>query len=150
MKFRALLAIALAAAFAVPLAALAQLTGGKMSPPGAKEPRSSPQTDAPAGSQTGPGTAPGGASAGSTRIAPDAFDQFDKNHDGFISREEATGTNLANDFDKLDTNQDGKLSPDEITGSATHGPGRAGSPGIGDDRRGTAAANPTSNPNATH
>lgn len=148
MKFRALLAIAVAGAFAAPFGALAQGSGAATSTPGTNEPQGAPPTGAPAGSQTEPRTAPGDASAGSSRISPDAFDQFDKDHDGFISRKEAGGTNLANDFDKLDTNHDGRLSPDEVTGSATRGSSRASGDSSGDDRSAvsgfTLPANPSS------
>jgi hypothetical protein len=132
MKFTTSLTIAVAAAFTVTLGALAQGTGGT--------------TSSPAGSQTEPGIAPGGASTGSSRIAPDAFDQLDRNHDGFISREEASGTNLAKDFDKLDTNRDGRLSPDEVTGSATGGSSRASGPRSSDDRSGVGGSAIPANP----
>lgn len=148
MKFRTLPAImAVAAAFAVPFGALAQGTGGTTSSPGTSESQGNPPAGAPAGSQTEPG---GGASSGSSRIPPDAFDQLDKDHDGFISREEAAGTNLANDFDKLDTNRDGKLSPGEATGSATRGSSSASGASSSDDKSGvggsTAPAATRSNP----
>lgn len=133
MRFRTLLATAVAAAFAATFGVLAQGTGGATSP-GTAESQGNPPAGAPAGSQTERGAAPGDASAGSSRIAPDAFDQLDKSHDGFISREEAAGTNLAKDFDKLDTNRDGRLSPNEVTGSATRGSSRASGPGASDDR----------------
>ncbi|TAK81943.1 MAG: hypothetical protein EPO20_22975 [Betaproteobacteria bacterium] len=136
MRFRTLLPIAVAAAFAARFGVLAQGAGGTTSSPGISESQGNPPAGAPAGSETEPGIAPGGASAGSSRIAPDAFDQLDKDHDGFISREEAAGTNLARDFDKLDTNRDGRLSPDEVTGSATRGSSRASGPRTSDDRSG--------------
>lgn len=123
---RTLLAIAVAAAFAATFGVLAQGTGGATSSPGTTE----SQGDPPAGS------APGGATTGSSRIAPDAFDQLDRNHDGFISREEAAGTNLANDFDELDTNRDGKLSPGEATSRAARGSSSASGASFSDDKRG--------------
>ena len=69
-------------------------------------------------------------------ILDDAFDQLDRNHDGFISREEAAGTNLANDFDALDTNRDGKLSPGEATSRAARGSSSASGASFSDDKRG--------------
>jgi hypothetical protein len=53
------------------------------------------------------------ASAGSSRDSA-AFDRMDLDQDGFITREEAAGTALADRFDQLDTNHDGKLSPSEV------------------------------------
>jgi Ca2+-binding EF-hand superfamily protein len=42
------------------------------------------------------------------------FDELDKNHDGFLSRDEANGaTELDTRFSELDANNDGKLSRDE-------------------------------------
>lgn len=146
MKFTTLLTIAVAAAFAATLGVVAQGTGGTTFSPGISESQGNPPADAPAGSQTEPGIAPGGASTGSSRIAPDAFDQLDKDHDGFISREEAAGTNLVNDFDKLDTNRDGRLSPDEVTGSATGGSSRASGPRTSDDRSGAGGSVVPANP----
>jgi hypothetical protein len=146
MRFRTSLAIAVAAAFAATFGVLAQGTGGTTSSPGTSVSQGNPPAGAPAGSQTEPGIAPGGASTGSSRIAPDAFDQLDKNHDGFISREEAAGTNLVNNFDKLDTNRDGRLSPDEVTGSAVGGSSRASGPSTGDDRSGVGASAVPANP----
>ena len=40
---------------------------------------------------------------------------------GFITREEAAGSELANRFDELDKNHDGKLSQSELGASATTG-----------------------------
>jgi EF hand len=59
------------------------------------------------------------ASAGSSRDSA-AFDRMDLDEDGFITREEAAGTSLADRFDQLDTDHDGKLSPSEVNaGSAS-------------------------------
>jgi len=42
------------------------------------------------------------------------FMELDSNHDGYISREEASKWNyLAREFDKFDTNHDGRLSRQE-------------------------------------
>jgi hypothetical protein len=54
------------------------------------------------------------ASAGSSRDSA-AFDRMDLDEDGFITREEAAGTSLADRFDQLDRNHDGKLSPSEAS-----------------------------------
>jgi hypothetical protein len=53
------------------------------------------------------------ASAGSSRDSA-AFDRMDLDQDGFITREEAAGTALADRFDQLDTDHDGMLSPSEV------------------------------------
>jgi hypothetical protein len=142
MKFRTLLAIAVAAAFAGTFGALAQGTGGTTSLPGTSE-QGNPPAGAPAGDQTEPG---GGASSGSSRIPPDTFDQLDKDHDGFLSREEAAGTNLASDFDELDTNRDGKLSPGEATSSAARGSSSASSASFSDHKRGVGGSTVPANP----
>jgi Ca2+-binding EF-hand superfamily protein len=46
----------------------------------------------------------------------DRFDEADTDHDGFISRDEASKSmpRIAPHFDDADTNHDGKLSQDEI------------------------------------
>jgi len=41
------------------------------------------------------------------------MEEYDKNHDGFLQREELPESLRAN-FNKVDTNKDGKLSPEEI------------------------------------
>jgi hypothetical protein len=82
--------VAVAAAFAVPLSALAQ--SGKPS----------------SGTSIG---APAAPSAGGSAI--------DKNKDGSISREEAKGTPYEQDFSKLDKDGDGKLSQGEIGAGAS-------------------------------
>jgi hypothetical protein len=76
MRLKTLVAVAVAAALAVPLSIQAQ--------------------DKPAAGATTPGSA-----------------MWDKDKDGFISREEAKGTPLEKDFSKLDKDGDGKLSASE-------------------------------------
>jgi hypothetical protein len=83
MKLKTLVALAVAAAFAVPLSTQAQ-------------------SDKP--------------SSGTSDVAGSTMaETADKDKDGFISREEATGTQFETIFDTLDKNRDGKLSRDEMT-----------------------------------
>ena len=89
MRLRTLVAVAVAAAFAVPLSTLAQ--SGKPS--------------------SGTSGAPAASSAGGSTM--------DKDKDGSISKEEAKGTPYEKDFSKLDKNSDGKLSQSEIAGAAS-------------------------------
>jgi hypothetical protein len=84
MRLKTLVAVAVAAAFAVPVSTYAQ-------------------SDKPSSGTSG--AAPAAPSAGGSAM--------DKDKDGSISREEAKGTPLEKDFDKLDKNSDGKLSRDE-------------------------------------
>ena len=83
MRLKTLVAVAIAAAFAVPLLSQAQ-------------------SDKPSSGTSGATTPGSGMSS-----APD------KDKDGSISREEAKGTPYEKDFDKLDKDKDGKLSKDE-------------------------------------
>src|ERR1051325_8622983 len=87
MYLKTLLAAAVAAAFAFP--ALANDT--------AKHDKS----------------AASGASSPQSKSESDEFSKLDKNHDGFVSKAEAKGSEHEKDFDKLDKNHDGKLSRDE-------------------------------------
>ena len=84
MRLKTLVAVAVAAAFAVPLSTYAQ-------------------SDKPSSGTSG--AAPAAPSAGGSAM--------DKNKDGSISREEAKGTPLEKDFSKLDKDGDGKLSASE-------------------------------------
>ena len=94
---KTLIAVAVAGAFALPVAALASAGGDNIvvaqasaNPPGTASPGS-------------------GATTGSAR-----FDELDKNHDGFISRDEARdAAELNTRFSELDKNNDGKLSREE-------------------------------------
>ena len=123
---KTLIAVAVAGAFALPVAALAsaasdnivvaQAGGGAG---GADVATSNRQ----AGSNP-PGTAsPGmGSSANATR-----FDSLDKNRDGFISRDEAKDAmELNTRFSELDKNNDGKLSPEEYGALNADARGAAG------------------------
>jgi Ca2+-binding EF-hand superfamily protein len=49
------------------------------------------------------------------------FNRFDLDQDGFITREEAAGSALANRFDELDRNHDGRLSPSELRAGVAGG-----------------------------
>ena len=103
MKFKTLIAVAVAGAFTVPFAALAQGTGGTTTAPSATHPQGNPPAAAPAGSQTSGSGATGEGNASWTKL--------DKNKDGYISKAEAKGDpELSKNFDKWDLNNDGKLN----------------------------------------
>lgn len=91
MKVRTLLAVAVAAAFAVPLGTLAQGTGGTTTAPSASQPQGSPPASSSAGSQADKSaTGTMGSDrpmSGATGSMP-SFESVDKNHDGNISRAE--------------------------------------------------------------
>jgi hypothetical protein len=90
MQFKTLIAAAVTAAFAFPLAALA---GGDKASSGATK-------------------SDGGAEA--------MFKSMDKDKNGSISKDEAKGTPHDKDFAKLDKNNDGKLSPQEHAAAPEH------------------------------
>jgi hypothetical protein len=105
MQFRNLF---LSAALCVPMALSAQTmdrpAGSNADQPDAAPPAAEAQPEAQ------PSSAAGG-SASDERLG---FQTLDENEDGFISRDEAKGTYLANRFDALDTDHDGRLSPSEV------------------------------------
>jgi hypothetical protein len=57
--------------------------------------------------------ASGAAGASGASATESMFNALDKNHDGFISREEVKGSAGEKDFAALDKNNDGKLSREE-------------------------------------
>src|SRR5438128_10839767 len=126
VMIKTLMAIAVAGAFALPVAELASEGSANIvvaqagGPGGADAATSSRQ----AGSNP-PGTAsPGSPRDATTSTDRDAstgttsnrmgFDRLDKNRDGFISRDEAKdAAELNTRFSELDKNNDGKLSREE-------------------------------------
>lgn len=146
--FRTLIAIAVAGAFALPMTSqandnlvVAQAggdTGASTKQQGANPPgQASPGTPRSAASgidrETGKGASTAGATGNRGR-----FEALDKNHDGYVSRDEAKdASELDTRFSELDRNNDGKLSADEYnalnssargaTGTGSKS-GRAGAP----------------------
>lgn len=158
--------IAVSGAFALPVAALAsaasdnfvlaQAGGGGdtgatnrqegASPPGQASPGAPRSTTSGMDRSTGaarhtnPGANPSG---GGSTTRHGRFDALDKNHDGYISRDEASNASELNTrFSELDRNNDGKLSRSEYgalhssaRGSTTSGKGamsgKARAPGKG-------------------
>jgi hypothetical protein len=110
MRSTRLLVFAIAAAFAVPLAA---------------------QTSS--GGFTG-GTAPGGTTAAPAAgaAAAESFEALDKDKDGFISHYEAKDSAFAQRLREFDKDRDGKLSREEFAALlAALGSGAAGQSGAG-------------------
>ena len=110
MRYRNLF---LAAALSVPMAIGAQTMDGS------------------AASDAGqPDVQPSSAAGASVSDEAAGFQTLDDNEDGFISRDEASGTYLAPRFDALDTDHDGQLSPSEVAAGspAAAGAGVAAAP----------------------
>ena len=145
---RTLIAAAVAGALALPLTSqandnvvVAQGGGGDTgasnrqegaNPPGQASPgapRSSTSgmdRDTGAASNTNP-TGIGRSNAGATSHRG-RFEALDKNHDGYISRDEAKDADELNTrFTELDTNNDGKLSREEYNALSKSARGSAGS-----------------------
>lgn len=124
---KTLMAAAITAAFAVPLVASAQGDTGASSrqpginPPGASSPGSPSTTvtgtdrDTGAAARTNPhGMNDSSRASSNGATAGRGFDRLDKNHDGFISRDEAQDAKELNTrFSELDANNDGKISREE-------------------------------------
>jgi hypothetical protein len=89
MRFKTLIAVAVAGAFAVPFAALAQGSGGSTTAPSATSDSAS-------------------------------WDKLDRNHDGYLSREELKNdAALSGRFGEMDTNNDGRISKSEFEAAAS-------------------------------
>ena len=121
MNLKTVIAIAVAGAFAVPLAAQASAEADRMilaqqaTPPvtsGSNAPDRAPSTPK---SETG-ATATGG------------FAAMDKNNDGHISRDEAKDATWSNRFTELDKDNDNRLSRSEFEAMQA-GTGASGAPG---------------------
>jgi hypothetical protein len=132
-----LIAIAVAGAFAAPVAA-------QMSPGADKTTGGGNAADRPANQQAQPvapvpqgGAITSGSNAadrkagepksGAGATAPNAFDALDRNKDGHISRDEAKDAPWANRFSELDKDNDDRLSRSEF--EAMHSSGAAGASG---------------------
>ena len=157
---KTLIAIAVAGAFALPLAVqasgsnnivLAQGGGGGgdtgastrqpgATPPGQVSPGTPRSAATGADRETGADRnanpsgsmdrdrASGGEHSASGRSASRDFERLDKNHDGYISRDEAKDASELNTrFTELDANNDGKLSREEYNGVNAGARGATGS-----------------------
>ena len=102
-----LIAIAVAGAFAAPVAA-------QMSPGADKTQQAQPVPPVP---QAGAGEAKSGAGA----TAPSAFDALDRNKDGYLSRDEAKDAAWSNRFSELDKDNDDRLSRSEFEAMTSSG-----------------------------
>jgi len=112
MNLKTIIALAVAGAFAMPVAA--QTSSG---------------TDKPSGTARGTASDKHKSEAGGT--APGGFAGIDKNNDGYLSRDEAKDAAWSNRFSELDKDNDGRLSKSEfdaLSGAAT---GAAGATGRG-------------------
>lgn len=114
MNVKTLMAAAVAAAFAWPMAAGAA--------DDKKASGASSGDKASAGASASSNKSDGGAEA--------MFKALDKDNDGNITKDEAKGTPHDKDFAKLDKNKDGKLSREEHAAAPEHA-GKAGSSSTG-------------------
>ncbi len=142
MKLNTAIAIAVAAAFAVPLAAqasaqadriiLAQTSGKITTDPKDSNPAAPPATTGtPRSADTTRDRPASDASAGATSRG--GFSDLDKNGDGHISRDEAKDATWANRFTEADKDNDGRLSQSEFNAmqagsGATGATGATGAP----------------------
>src|SRR5262245_23766019 len=126
MTLKTLIAAAVAAAFAWPLAAGAAGDKPSASSAGSDKASAGASSSASAGKDDK-------ASGGATKDdggAEAMFKALDKDKDGSISKEEAKGTPHDKDFAKLDKNGDGKLSREEHAAAPEHASkAKAGSAG---------------------
>lgn len=136
MNLKPALAIAVAAAFAAPLAAQASVdtdkiivaqSSGSTHEPKDSNPAAPPKAMGPGSgstnNQTGETSKDRPADAGAT--AAGGFSALDTNHDGYISRDEARDASWANRFSELDQDNDGRLSQSEF-GAMNAGSGATG------------------------
>lgn len=124
---KSLIAMAITAALAAPVA-LAQ-TG---STPPAKQPGMSSEGSAPAARNPTDRTANPGAGT---------FHSFDTNRDGFVSRDEAKNSSELNrQFNELDKDRDGKLSAQELSGWRGAGSPSAASSPMGEGKVGASGS----------
>jgi EF hand domain-containing protein len=138
---KTLMALAVAGAFALPMAASAAGDSGASTrqeganPPGTLSPGTPRSAASGADRDTGAaahGNPTGNERAASGRSARDNFDRLDKNHDGYVSRDEAKdAAELNTRFSELDRNNDGKLSRDEYDALNASSRGARGATGTG-------------------
>jgi hypothetical protein len=69
--------------------------------------------------------AAGDKTSSSDSGAEKAFKSLDKNHDGFLSKDEMKGTPHDKEFTTLDKNRDSKLSPEEYASASEHAGGKS-------------------------
>jgi hypothetical protein len=123
MNLKTLIALAVAGAFAVPIAASAADDSLMVAQAGGT------------GSASGSAASGGAGDYAGNRMEPHprGFDRLDTNHDGYVSRDEASHANELNTrFSEMDRDNDGKLSRQEYNAfeanqrAQGHGPGRPG------------------------
>ena len=101
-----LIAIAVAGAFAAPVAA-------QMSPGADKTPQAQPVPPVP--------QKPAEPKSGAGATAPSTFDALDRNKDGYLSRDEAKDAAWSNRFSELDKDNDDRLSRSEFEAMTSSG-----------------------------
>jgi hypothetical protein len=135
---KTLIAVAVAGAFALPVAALASAgsdnivvaqaggdAGGGDASTSTRQPGANPPGAASPGSPSG--SSASGTSATTNRMG---FDRLDKNRDGFVSRDEAKDApELNTRFSELDKDNDGKLSREEYNALDSSARGARGATG---------------------
>ena len=140
MNLKTVIALAIAAAFAAPVAAQTssgtdnRVTGGTNAP---DRPANAPKSETPAAATGGTAAAGGTAASG--------FSALDRNNDGHISRDEARDASWSNRFTELDRDNDQRLSQSEFdamssgAGASTTG-GMGGSVGPGGTQSGSSTS----------